>query len=349
MQVRRRCLALAVPFLAVTAVTPWAVAQSEEFTLSDDRDWVMTDAPEPGTDEAIIAEARRALADERPGRARTLMDDFIEANRGEANPWLPAAFRLRGDALVAMDQEYLALYDYETVAKEYPGSEEFRTTLRRELDIAHRYANGLKIRAFGMRFVDGGDLAIELYIRTHERTPGSELGEEALISLADYYYAKQDMVMASESYDLYLYNYPGGPNRLKAFRRRIYADIIRFKGPDYDSTGLVNAQVQIRDFADRFPADAAEHGIDEGLATRIEESLAAQYLKAAEWYLGQDDDPSARYTIRRLVREYPDSIAATRGREIAATRGWDIEPAIVNEAIPANDDATVVDDDTETP
>ncbi|MEQ8850834.1 MAG: outer membrane protein assembly factor BamD [Phycisphaerales bacterium] len=329
--------------ISLTAsLTVAAAPQSETFRLDDDRSWTQTDAPEPGTDEAVIADARRELAADRPGEAKRILDRWLDENETGESPWLAAALRLRGDALLAKDKEFLALYDYEQVILEFPGSEEFRTAVEREVEIAKAYARGLKIRAFGIRLLSAGDIAIELFIRAHERLPGSDVAEEALIELADFFYRNRQMTLAAESYDMYLVNYPTGPNRVKAQRRRIYADISRYKGPEYDASSLIDARVQIERYMERYPAAAAQDGLDAELIERIDESLAAQMLEAAEWYLGRGDGPSARYTLQRMLAEYPDGPPADRARQILEQRGWstDVPGTETPAAAPSDSDAT---------
>jgi hypothetical protein len=46
------------------------------------------------------------------------------------------------------------------------------------------------------------------------------------------------------------------------------------------------------------------------IVTRIDESDARKMLTTAEWYLRRDDYIAAEYTIRRLLRRYPRTIAA---------------------------------------
>ena len=45
-------------------------------------------------------------------------------------------------------------------------------------------------------------------------------------------------------------------------------------------------------------------------------------LDTATWYLKTSDPVSARYTLRRLVRDYPRTVAATAALQIMDDRGW---------------------------
>jgi outer membrane protein assembly factor BamD (BamD/ComL family) len=178
----------------------------------------------------------------------------------------------------------------------------------------------------GFRLFDATDYAVEIFIRVQERLPGSALAELAAISLADFYYDRREMKLARDAYDLYILNFPSGPNRLKADRRLVFADIARFKGPRYDSSGLLDARVRIRNFERRYPGEAERIGLNDGMVARIDESLAAQLLESARWYLTQKDDPAARVTLTRLLADHPRTFAATEALALAERKGWDIAP-----------------------
>lgn len=311
-----------------------AEAQSRTYRLEPgrdtdlaNRDWLLEDAPIEGSSEWTIAEARRLILEGNPGRARRMLTEWIEARPDSREPLMPAALLARGDALVASDEEFRALYDYEQLLREFPGSEQFERAVERELAIALRYAGGLKRRGWGIRAFDASDIAIELFIRVQERMPGSQLAERASIELADFYYKRREIGLASEAYGLYIENFPDGPNARHAARRRIYADIARFKGPEYDASGLIDAQVRIRRYEREYPADSAQTGINSALVERLDESLAAQQLVAAEYYLQTRELAAARLTLRRLVNAYPRTIAAQTARQIMESKGWKVPAA----------------------
>lgn len=301
---------------------PSASAQLNEFELGKGGDWVQTAAPEPGTDEALIAEARRLLAEGKPGAANSLLSPWIKKNRRRNNPWLAEAYLLRGDARTASGREFKALYDYEEVANGFPGTEEFVLALEREFEIGLRYLGGLRKRFLGFRIDDATPLGEELLVRVAERLPKSQLAERVIIELADYYYRVQNMGQAAEAYDIFLTEFPKSEFRQKAMQRRIYANIARFKGPKYDAGGLTEASVLIRQFADLYPAEAEQAGMSDALVARIDESAGAQMLDTAQWYLKRGDPVSARLTLRRLARKHPQTVAASEAFQIMSERAW---------------------------
>lgn len=262
-------------------------------------------------DEQIMLEARRLLANMQAGRAQELLTTWLERNAGGQSAQLPEAYYLRGNAKLAQDDEYEALYDYEEVVKNYPASEFFVTSLERELDVARLYFGGrMKPGLFGIRMDSGVPVAEEIVLRINERMPGSKLAERALLTLADHYASERDLPMAVETYDTFVKLYPRSEMRQQAMQRRTYATVAQFKGPAYDSSVLTDASVQVENFQLEYPGAAQEAGLTDGLQARLDESRAASMLNTAQWYMRRDDPVAARLTLVRLVKRHPKTAAA---------------------------------------
>jgi tetratricopeptide (TPR) repeat protein len=297
---------------------------SPEYRLDAAGNWVQVAAPTPGTDQALIADARKALAEDRPADAQALVDPFIERNDRTRNPLLADALIVRGDSQTASGDEYEALYDYERAIKEFPASPAFTTGVERELDIGVRYLSGLRRKFVGVRWLDATDIGEELLIRVQERMPGSRLAERAGIELADYYYREHELNLAVEAYDLFVENYPKSQYVERAMQRRIYATIARFKGPKYDGSSLIDAKLLTDRYATKYPADAEKAGLDDGLITRLDESAGQAMLENGRWYLNRGDEVSARLVLRRLVRDHSKTTAAQEALDIIQSKGWSV-------------------------
>lgn len=276
-------------------------------------------------DEATIASAREALANERPGRAVDILDPWIEANINLGHPLLAEALLLRGDAHVADGDEWQALYDYEELAINHPGTEQFLIANERELDIGTKYVKGLKRRWLGMRIASAQAAGEELLVRVQERLPGTILAERACIELADHYYRERALTMAADAYEVYTTNYPTGPNIARARERRIFANIARYKGPNYDAAGLVDAKALIREYAARDPEAARTAGLTDAMISKLDESQAAQLIERAQWYLTRRDPVGARSTWRRVVRDFPQTLSAQNALRELKGRGWSVD------------------------
>lgn len=313
---------LVLSVAAALMVSPFT-ARAQEFILDDRGEFVPESTPEPGTDEWTLAEAASAIARDEPGRARELLDPWIEAHKRTDHPLLARAYLLRGDARVMQRDEYVALYDYEAIIKQFPDSESFPTAVIREMDIAQKYLDGMKRKLWGLFRVESGRrLGEELMIRVQERMPGSKVAEEAAIRLAEHYYATRRLGLAAEMFDIFRTNYPDSEYAKQALLGQIYANVAQFKGPSYDASKLIEARLLLDRFVRAYPADALKEGIAEGLSARIDESRAQQMLETARWYLRRGDEPSARFMFKRLLRRHPSTGASQAALRIMQARGW---------------------------
>ncbi|MFT5423988.1 MAG: hypothetical protein ACI89L_001780 [Phycisphaerales bacterium] len=317
---------------ALTLASAPALAQATEFILDEQAadaggdPWSVASAPAPGTDAATLGEARRLIAEGHPKRAKSILNDWIETHERAGNPHLAEAYLLRGDAWLAADHEYQALYDYETVVRDFPASPEFITAVAREYEIGSLYLGGLKRRWLGFRLESGSELGEELLIRSQERLPGSELAEQAAITLADWYYTRRELQLAQEMYAIFLSNYPRSEFRRHASLRQIFCAVARFKGPSYDASTLIDARLLILDYRARYPGEAEAAGITEGLLNRIDESAAQQMLQTARWYLRRGNQASAKFSMERLLIQHPASVAASDAAKTMIELGWIDQP-----------------------
>jgi len=155
------------------------------------------------------------------------------------------------------------------------------------------------------------------------------------------------MKLAAEMYSIFLVNHPESELREYAALREIQANIARFKGPEHDASGLLDARLLIQDFMRRYPETARREGVTEGLLVRIDESAAQKKLVTAKWYLSKKDETSARFTIDLLLERHPATAAARDSIDLMIDRGWidpDAQPEDVSadEAAEANDPETPV-------
>lgn len=309
--------------------------------MDENGNWVAQPPPHPlSPDEETIAKARQLIADDKPGEARSVLTGWLDKNVSTNNPYLPQAYLLRGDAITASGNEYKALYDYEAVAKGFPESEEFNRALERELEIGIKYVYGLRRIWLGVRWSDASDIGEELLARVAERSPGSKLAERAIIELADYYYRTRELKLAADTYGIFLANFPKSEYADRARRRRIEANVARFKGPNYDASGLNNARVLIEDYQAVDPGAAQRANLSDAMVARLEESVAAQVLQRARWYLRRNDGVSARFTLQRLILKHPQTVSARTAIQMLQERGWSLPATPSATATPAAGEGT---------
>jgi tetratricopeptide (TPR) repeat protein len=315
-------------FLTLLALLPALAAnagargQATEFTLDDEGGWTQTATPEPGTDEHAMWEARRLLAEGRPGQAVDRLSDWLDDHARTRNPYLAEAYFLRAEARLADDREYKALMDYETVIRDFSATPYYARAVRREYEIGMAYLGGLRRRFLGIRLENSRPLGEDLIIRVQERLPGSELAERAALDLAQHYYDRRELKLAAEMYSIFRANYPDSEHSRFALLREIECNVARFKGPRYDGSGLIDAKLLLEQYRETYPGESARTGVMDGLEAWVDESAAQQALDTARWYIKTDDVPSGRFLLARLVNRFPGSDAAAEAVELMRARGW---------------------------
>ncbi len=311
---------------AVPSTLPVSAQPTHE--LDDTGNFVQLAEPDPATPEGRLQLIRRTLVSGDASKAEGEAEEWIEANPGSG--LLVEAYLLKADAIAAQGDYYRSLGDYELVIGLYPGTEQYRTAIEREYDIAKLFVGGLqrKGRWFGVRVFDADDTGVELLIRVQERLPGSAIGERASIDIGDYYFDQGNMEMASEAYDLFLLNYPTSRQREWAMLRLIQASLAKYKGPQFDPSGLTDAAQRLSEYQRDYPAAAEKIGAD-ALMVRINESLAKKKLVTAQWYEERGLERGAITMYRNVVTDYPGSAAAQDALKELNDRGLPvIDPRI---------------------
>lgn len=291
---------------AWSAQTP-ALAQ-DVFELEDGQ-WLKERSAPPDSMEGRLQTVRKLLAQDENDQAIKLLKQWIKDYPN--SPLQAEARLLLGDAKTQKKHYYSALFDYEFVIRAYPASEQYATALEREFEIARLFVNGMKRRFLGVRILPAKGEGEELLIRIQERAPNSEIGEKASLELADYYYRDGEMINAADAYDLFLINYPRSVNREWAMLRLIQSNLARFKGPQFDPTGLIDARTRLVQYQREYPAAAERIGAS-ALIVRINQSMAQKDLVMAQWYEQTNQDVSAAYLYRRLIEDHPESPAAEK-------------------------------------
>ncbi len=317
-----RCALAAIALLLALPAFLGACGSAPDTTTLERRNNATTREAVLDADRTMITSARGHLAADRPSQAKDLLDAWIRDEGSALSPYYPEALYLRGNAKLALGDEFDSLYDYERVARDFPASDVFTSVLERELDIALMYLNGLRRRSFGLRIAPSIQVAEEIILRVNERLPGSLLAERALLELADYYYRTRDLPMAAETYDVFLDAFPRSAKRPMALQRRAFATIAQYKGPLNDPSGLVEAKLQIEQFQREFPVDAERLGMSDALQARLDESAAEQLLVTSRWYLDRGDEPAAKLVLTRLLYTHPTSGAARDALAIFENQKW---------------------------
>jgi tetratricopeptide (TPR) repeat protein len=313
---------VALFLLCALAIAGPAAAQRAELELSQ-QGWAEAQATEPmDEDEAYIREAWALLLGGNPGKAKSMLTRWLRDNRSGGNQWVPLALLVRGDAKVALDDEYDALYDYEQISTNYAGSPEFVQAAERTMAIAIDYIEGKRRRFLGLRISSARRDGEELLTRIAERLPGSQLAERATLELGAHYRRTGDYEQAGKVYGIFLEAYPTSTFFRAVLLARIETTFAQYNGPEYDGSGLIETEELLDVYQNRYPGDLEVQAELDSLRVRIDESQGQQLLVMAQAYLKRGEKASARYVLRRLVGDHPRTTAAQDALDVLRDRGW---------------------------
>ncbi len=230
------------------------------------------------------------------------------------NPLVPQVLLLQGDAHVLRGDKFSALFSYEDLLDNFPTTDLYVPTLRREYNIAVAFLKGYKRRFLGLRILPVTHDAIRLLDRIQDRQRGSPLAEEAGIRVADYYYKVGEFTQALDAYSDFLKRYPYSQFALKAQVREAEASLANFRGVKFDITPLRDARTRFNMLSETEP-QTAEHLQVGAIEDRIYQLQGKKDLSIAHFYLRVDRKKAAMFYFRRILANWPDTRYARSARK----------------------------------
>ncbi len=273
-------------------------------------EWVDQERPteEGPTDE--MDQARGLLAARKPGPARAILTKWLKANPDDERYY--EAEYLLGETYFESRDFWKAVQHFQTVAENAAG-ELFHLANGRCVDVARAFLSGQKRILWGIFRLPAYDDGVEILDRVWQREPGSRLGELALKLKADFYFDRGDVELAQDEYANLAQQYPSGRYIQLAMLRTAEAAEAAFPGIKFDDRPLIEADERYRQFQAAFPAYAER----ENVAPRLEgirQQRAEKDLDIARWYERTRRSDAAQFYYRRVIADWPGTLAASEAR-----------------------------------
>lgn len=322
-------------------------------------EWREIAPPIPGTEDGDLALARSLLARSEFKDARKAFAAWFKTYPG-SEFWPEALFYAAETEVSAEDQEprsghLIKAYEWlEELLDGWPGSELADRAIRKEIIIAELLLfKGRKQRVWkGMFWLSGQEEAIAMLDRIiDDRARDTPIAEQALRLKADYYYLRGDFEEAEQAYARLMRDFGRGRYAKFALLRAGESAMARFPGVEFDDSDLLEAEVYLRDFEQKYPQDAAEAMVPQRLA-RVNESRAEKDYRVAQYYERTKAIDAAVFYYRLVEHDWGTTMWAAQARQRLVALGA-IEPDPNydedDETQPADDDASAavsrVDDD----
>lgn len=250
---------------------------------------------------------------------------------------LPAAFpnsRLAAEGVyfVGLSQEEKgdiakAADAYQKLIDKYPYSDRIKDAIKKEFEIAGRFAEGEKIKVAGIPTFSGRDKAIELYTHVVKNAPFGSHGDQAQFQIGEVYKSMGFYEEAQKAYQAVVDEYPDSDLVTKARYQIAYVSMQASKKASYSEDSAARAIEEFKNFKEAYPENAQSLEAEESIKV-LRARKAMTSFETASFYDKQKKFTSAKVYYQELVIQYPETPAAAMAQKrLEALSGSQEAPA----------------------
>ncbi len=232
---------------------------------------------------------------------------------------LPAAFpnsRLAAEGVyfVGLSQEAKqdiakAADAYQKLIDRYPYSDRIKDAVKKEFEIAGRFAEGEKIKVVGIPTFSGRDKAIELYTHVVKNAPFGSYGDQAQFQIGEVYKTQGFYEEAQKAYQTLVDEYPSSDLLTKARYQIAYVSLLASKKANYNEDSAKRAIEEFKSFKESYPENAQSLEADESIKI-LRARKAMTSFETGAFYDKQNKRASAKVYYQEIVTRYPETPAA---------------------------------------
>lgn len=284
-------------------------------------EWVATAPPIPDTEEGDLALARRHLARGEYKRARKAFKKWLKAY--PESPHRPEALFYAAETEISAEDakpkrgHLMRAYNrLEELLEGWPGTDLADRAIRKEMIVAEMLLfKDRKQRLWGgMLWLSGEEEALEMLDRIIDVwARDTPLAEQALWLKGKHHYQEGNFDEAEMTYARLVRDFPRGQYHKLALLRSGESAFARFPGVAFDDADLLEAEVYLGDFQDRYPREAAQQGVPEKLS-RIRGSRAHKEYTIGRYYERTRAIDAAAYYYRLVVENWPETTWAAEAQ-----------------------------------
>ncbi len=237
---------------------------------------------------------------------------------------LPAAFpnsRLAAEGVYYAGQSWEEKSDlakagdsYQKLIDRYPYSDRIKDAVRREFDIANKFASGEKMKLLGIPVLSGQEKAIELYKHIVKNAPFGSFGDQAQFKLGEVYKLQGSFEEAQKAFQALVDEYPSSELVAQARYQIAYCSMQASKQSQYNDEYAQRAIDEFEGFKNTFPSDKQTVEADEAIKVLRNKKAQTSY-ETAVFYDGQKKFSSAKVYYQEIVTKYPESPFTERAKK----------------------------------
>ncbi len=290
---------------------------------------VPVDSYEPGSAGHAYVQISQAYEARDYGRVVSLAQKFAKKHR--ADPLREDVYFLAGQSELAQERYYQAYEFFEKVLELNPGGQYFHPSLQGEFECAQAFMRGER-QVIGRIFrIKAEEEAIMIFHSIARHAPGSEMAEQALLEVADYYFSKGEYLEAIEAFDQFNEAFPHSEHASRTVLAGADCAWLYYAGPEYDETPLLEAMHRYTNFLEQFPYYPQADQVRQRLV-EIDEARAERIYAQAEFYTRTHEPDSAIYCHEQVIKQFPTTTWAQRSWAYLGRLGGLSVPAAPAEA-----------------
>lgn len=282
--------------------------------------WIEHAPAVPGTPLGDLQLARQAFAHDDYGKAHRKVGKWLKTY-GEQDMLYPQALLLRAEVEVARGEYYKAHMHLQEFLGEFADTELAERAAYFEFLIAENFLiAGKRRRWLGLRFLSATDTGIEILDELSGSYSGSTLAQQAILTKAEYYFAKGEFLLSEMEYARLVDEYPRSRWYRRALRRTAEAALASFGGIDFDDAPLIEAEDRFSNYLALYPGVAEQEGVGQ-ILQQINAQRAEKEVSIGRYYERTGHPRAAAFYYRSTCDNWPDTIAATQARRRLAPLG----------------------------
>lgn len=283
--------------------------------------WVEIAAPIPGTEGGNLALARSLLARGEHKKARKAFKAWFKTYP-DSLQWPEALFYAADTEISAEDQkpkrgDVMKAYGWlEELLEGWPDSQWVDRAIRKEMMIAEMLLSKKRKQRIwgGLLWLSAKEEALQMLDRIiDEWAPDKPLAEQALCLKADYHYQNGEFEEAELAFARLTREFPRGRYQKYSLLRSGQSALARFPGVRFDDADLLEAEVYLSDFHERYPEDAEVYLVPQMLE-RIRNSRAEKEYKIGRYYERTRKIEAAAFYYEVVGQNWPETTWASEAR-----------------------------------
>ncbi len=274
-----------------------------DWVWTSETGWINTRYNPRGNAQSILESGQKQREQKRPRQA---VDDFSLVFENYPNtPEAEKSLWLAAETEYESNRFYEAHLLYEKYLSRYPGTNKRPQVLERQ----YKIGSGL-IRSEDNETQEAG---VDILAKIIQASPYAVFSDDAVITIANYYFKKEMFLEAEESYTKLVKEYPKSEWHGFAQYQTAMCSLKRFRGLYYDPEPLRLAEEKLgKYFSDHKDGTQAESAIKK--RGEVRGKLAEKEWQTALYYLNKDQVLSARIYLRHIVKKFPETQMARKAQ-----------------------------------